>query len=333
MADPDRARRALARRAGLLSLATLLAVPMPARAQGYYNLDAGRPGRIEDATPTERRELELQLLSLRVEQFASGGRRWRTDAKVAYGVAPFTEIELRVPLLLVDPRSAGAPVSVGIGGLAIGGLHALTIETGAIPAIAVAGEWSLPVGGLAARVGSYSAKLLGTKTFPLARVQMNVGYGSWSVRPAANTASACPPSGCDESPPVIIPDTPCDRVPLGRLLSCSALASPTLAREASAVSGVPASVGSRWMAAVGADHSFALTSTLVSAGLVAERFIGLYDALDWSAELGMRHQLTPQLVADVGVTRHFFGAARSNALAFGFSYGIPTERFHARGTP
>ena len=32
------------------------------RAQGYYNLDAGRPGRVEDASPTARYELQLQLL-------------------------------------------------------------------------------------------------------------------------------------------------------------------------------------------------------------------------------------------------------------------------------
>jgi hypothetical protein len=81
------------------------------------------------------------------------------------------------------------------------------------------------------------------------------------------------------------------------------------------------------MAAIGVDHAFALSSTLVSAGLIAERFIGLYDALDWSAEVGVRRQLTPQLVADVGVTRHFFGDARSNAINFGFSYGVPMKRF------
>jgi hypothetical protein len=333
---PDPTRRAVARRAALLSLVILLAAPAyRAEAQGYYNLDAGRPGRIEDATPTERHELEIQLLSLRFEQFAAGTRRWRTDAKVAYGVAPFTEVELRVPVVVVDPSAAGAATSVGVSGLAIGVLHALTIETGAIPALAVAGELSLPVGGLAAPVGSWSAKLLGSKSFPLARLQVNVGYGSWSVRPAPAAAPGCPaspapgevpPPGCGEPPPVYIPDTPCDRAPIGAMLTCAAT-SPRALAGAAAVAGEPATVGSRWMAAIGADHAFALSSTLVSAGVVAERFIGLYDALDWSAEVGLRRQLTPQLVADVGVTRHFFGIARSNAITVGFSYGIPLQRF------
>src|SRR5689334_16421240 len=75
------------------------------RAQAYYNLDAGRPGRVEDAAPAARYELELQLLPVRVERFASGATRWRSDPKLSFGVAPFTEIELRVPLLMVDSRS------------------------------------------------------------------------------------------------------------------------------------------------------------------------------------------------------------------------------------
>jgi hypothetical protein len=320
-----------------MAIVALSALPALAIAQGYYNLDAGRPGRIEDASPTERHELELQLLSLRFEQFASGAQRWRTDAKIAYGVAPFTEVELRVPLLVVNPHVPGSPVTAGIGGVAIGGLHALTIETGAIPSLAVAGEWSAPVGDLAAPVGSYSAKLLGSKSFSFGRVHANVGYGSWSVRPSSGGTPGCPsspapgqvlPPGCEQAaPPVYIPDTPCDRVPTAALLSCAAGAAQV--RTAIAAVGAPATVGSRWMAAVGADRAFALSSTLVSAGVVAERFIGLYDALDWSAEIGVRRQLTPQLVADVGVARHFFGVARSNAINLGFSYGIPLERFRA----
>src|SRR4051812_49970316 len=99
-----------ARRVALIAvaLASLALVPRPLRAQGYYNLDAGRPGRIEDATPTPRYELELQILPLRFEQYASGARRWRADSKVAYGVSPFTEVELRLPFLVVDPRAPGA---------------------------------------------------------------------------------------------------------------------------------------------------------------------------------------------------------------------------------
>lgn len=52
----------------------------PSGAQGgYYHLDAGRPSRIEDATPMPRYELELQLALARYEAVASGVRRLRLE--------------------------------------------------------------------------------------------------------------------------------------------------------------------------------------------------------------------------------------------------------------
>ncbi|MEN3336879.1 MAG: hypothetical protein V7647_555 [Acidobacteriota bacterium] len=151
-------------RSACVSLVGLL-VASGAQGQGYNNLAAGRPVRVEDAAPTPRYELDLQLLPVRFEQLGSGVRRWRTDPKVSFGVAPFTEIEVRAPILLIDARTPDVPVTSGLGGVAVGGLHAFGLETGRVPALAIAGEWLLPVGSLAARVGSYSAKLLATKTF------------------------------------------------------------------------------------------------------------------------------------------------------------------------
>ena len=317
--------------AALVAALVLVAAPVRAsRAQSYYELDGGRPGRVEDASPAARHELELQLLPVRVEQYAGGARRWRFDSKLGYGVAPFTEIELRIPLLIVDPRSPGSLVTSGIGGLAVGAMHAVSIETGAIPALAIAGELSLPVGELAAPVGSYSAKVIGTKTFRLARLHANVGYGTWSVRAAPVTPDA---------PPVIIPDTPCDRIPAGdgtrgASLACVGPVSPVNAGSSAGASAgiaaaVPRTVGSRWVAGVGVDHAFALQSTLLMADLVAERFIGLYPDLDWTAEVGVRRQISPVLVADAGVSRHFSGAVPSTAVTVGFSYGVPTRRSRA----
>jgi hypothetical protein len=72
--------RLMGRRHLLALIAITITAPLgSASAQGYYNLDAGRPGRVEDASPTARYELELQLLPVRFERFGGGGTRWRSD--------------------------------------------------------------------------------------------------------------------------------------------------------------------------------------------------------------------------------------------------------------
>jgi hypothetical protein len=64
--------------------------------------------------------------------------------------------------------------------------------------------------------------------------------------------------------------------------------------------------------------------------VVAERFIGLYDAIDWSAEAGVRHQWSPTIVLDLGYTRHFTGVLRSHAVTAGITYGAPRQSVRAR---
>src|SRR5205814_1038887 len=107
----------------------------PAAGQSsYYNLDSGRPARIEDALPTAR---------------------FRVEPKLSYGILPMTEIELRVPVLYV--RAAGSAPTTGIASTGIGALHAFNVET-QWPALALAAEAVLSVGPLSAPTGSYSAK-------------------------------------------------------------------------------------------------------------------------------------------------------------------------------
>jgi hypothetical protein len=81
------------------------------------------------------------------------------------------------------------------------------------------------------------------------------------------------------------------------------------------------------------DHPFALMSTLLTGDVVAERFIDLYTLTDWSAEVGVRHQWTPQLVMDLGFTRHFVGFPRSNAVTFGLAYDMPVQLWPTREAP
>jgi hypothetical protein len=77
------------------------------------------------------------------------------------------------------------------------------------------------------------------------------------------------------------------------------------------------------MAAAGIDRALPLHSILFTADIVAERFIGLYDLVDWTAEVGVRRQLGTQMVFDIGVGRHFAGVVQSTSVTVGLSYGLP----------
>jgi hypothetical protein len=328
-----------------LCLTAALLIARPASAQAYYNLESGRPVRVGDAVPTARGTVDLELFPLRFEQFEGGARRLRSDPKLTLGVAPLTEIDIRLPMLAVYPGTPGARTSAGLGGLAVGALRALTIETGPVPAVALGGEFVIPVGNLAASVGSYSGNLFVTKTFALMRIHLNASAGTWSIRatPSSSNITPCPtavppgtvvPPGCTITQP-IVPDVPCDRTPTeGLQLACLPRSVAIGGGEATRAAAVAADTavrlsGSRFMAGIGVDHAFALSSTLVTADFVVERFVDLYDSNAFTAELGLRHQVTPQLVFDAGVGQRFGGAPGSTSVTLAFSYEIPVNRSRA----
>jgi hypothetical protein len=322
-----------------LVLAVALAVgsgAAPASAQtDYYNLDAGRPTRVEDAVPTSRHELEIQLAPLRVERFARGVSRWRLEPKLSFGVLPLTEIEIRAPVMHVRP-SGNTSTSTGIASLGIGAMHALNLETSYLPGVAVSGELLLPVGSLAATRTSYAVKLLASKTFSIARVHLNASGGTYALRerkPAPAPPGCGTPGGdpCPDPLPPPPPDLPCDLIPAEGMLPPTAPSSAShcgaggggLTRLTQAVTDPTRTRGRRWMVGFGLDRAFPLHSTLVTADIVAERFLGLYGIKDWTAELGLRRQIAAQVVLDLGVGRHFAGAVQSTSITAGFSYGVP----------
>jgi hypothetical protein len=306
-----------------------------AQAQGdYYNRDSGRPTRIEDANPTPRYELELQLAPLRFETLGSGARRWRVEPKMAYGFAAFTDVELRVPYIVVDSPDPEAPLRSGVGGVALGVMHAFGVERQSRPALALAAEWIAPVGALSAPIGSYSIKGIATKTFARARAHVNVAYGTYSSQVSIcalpRPINVPTPPGC--TPNNIVFDPPCDVVPLAT--GVAAMTAQCMERPAAQLEEQPfdplRNVGMRWLAGAGLDHAFALSSTLLTADFVAERFAGLFARTDLSAEIGARRQWTPQLVLELGLTRHFVGLLRANSVSIGAGYGIATPSFFLR---
>ena len=193
-----RVRRPLARRVALAAT-VVAACAAPARAQtDYYNTDAGRPITIEDAYPVERRAVELQLAPLRLERARGGAYRWGVEPELALGVLPRTQLEVGVPLALVD--AAGGGQRAGLAGIELSVLHNLNVET-TLPALAVAAELLVPVGRFAPDRAYPSVKGIATRTFPWARFHANaqVTVGDAVAAPAgAASESASVDAGAAE---------------------------------------------------------------------------------------------------------------------------------------
>jgi hypothetical protein len=156
----------------ILIAGLLLPGAEPASAQtDFYNTDAGRPLTIEDAAAVERYAFELQLAPLRLDRAARGVYRWTVEPEIAYGIAPRTQVEIGLPLTYVDANRR----SSGLSGIELSMLHSLNNET-RLPALAVAGEVLLPVGGLAPDDAVFSAKGILTRTLRWARFHLNGQY-------------------------------------------------------------------------------------------------------------------------------------------------------------
>jgi hypothetical protein len=302
-------------------LTSLLLGASGASAQsGYYNLDSGRPTRVEDALPTPRGELEVQFLPLRAEWLSDGSQRQRFEPKLSYGIFPMTEIEARLPIVHTQSRNSVA--NLGIASAAIGALHAFNVET-RWPALAIAGEGVFPVGSLSASTPSYSAKLLMSKTLSFGRVELNAGGGTWAIRVPPPGPVFTPNQCGDPGQPVCIPpDVACDVTAVTRGPATSLACAPSAALPSAALT-TRRTTGPHWTAALGVDHTLPLISTLVAAAVTVDRFEGLYGLNDWTAEVGVRHQLSPQILADVGLGRRFAGTTRATSITLGVAYSAP----------
>jgi hypothetical protein len=170
---------------GLIVGAGIAALSNTAAAQtDYYNTDAGRPIRTEDAYPVERRAFELQLAPLRLERARGGAYTWGLEPEAAFGILPRTHVEIGFPLALVD--GAAGRSSAGLAGVELSMLHNLNVET-SIPALAVVADVLLPVGGFGPDKAYPSVKGIATKTFSWMRFHVN---GQYTIGDAPTTVSA-----------------------------------------------------------------------------------------------------------------------------------------------
>lgn len=169
----------------LALLWALLLAASPLMAQtDYYNTDARRPVRVEDAYPVERYAWEAQIAPLRLERHDGGAYQWELEPELAYGIFARTHLEVGLPLLLADGAEGS---SVGLGGLNVSLFHNLNVETRTLPAFAVAAEAVLPVGSRAPDGVHPTIKGIATRTFSLARVHVNGEYTFGASRGGADS--------------------------------------------------------------------------------------------------------------------------------------------------
>jgi hypothetical protein len=173
----------------VLALAAFL--PQDAAAQtDYYNIDAGRPVRVEDAYPVEFRGIELQVAPLRIERASGGSYHWEIEPELALGILPRTQVEIGFPLTYRDEHGRGRG---GLAGIELSALHNLNVET-AIPALGVAGSVLLPAGGFGPDRAYASLKGIVTRTFTWARFHVNGEY-TFGARPDSAAIAGSPAVG------------------------------------------------------------------------------------------------------------------------------------------
>ena len=161
--------------APIAAVATVLVIARPATAQtDYYNTDEGRPVRVEDAYPVERYAFEVQVAPLRLERTDGGTYEWDFEPELAYGILPYTQVEIGFPLALRDNEEGRG--RFGLGGIHLSALHNLNAESRTLPAFAVSANAGLPVGNFAPERIYPSLKGIATRTFAFARFHVNGQY-------------------------------------------------------------------------------------------------------------------------------------------------------------
>ena len=300
-----------------LIVALSLSAAVKAEAQSSYrNLEAGRPVRVEDAVVTERFALDVDLFNLRYDELSDLRTRLLWEPEVAYGILPRTEIWLRLPVFYRERTSVPRG---GLAGLGVGGMYQLNLESQWLPAAALSTELFKPAGPNALPL-SYSVKALLTRSFSPGRLHVNASAASYAVQPAPSLVITCPGTttfdpncGGTPLPPL---DGPCSvGAPPGASFQCGVAASQPMASAAAGQT----ETHTHWLIGVGYDKSVPLSSTLFIADLFAEKFEGIGRKTDMTAELGLRHQLRPQVVFSGALGRHFRGAGFSTFITLGLT--------------
>jgi hypothetical protein len=248
-------------RAATLLLLTILAPSAVAQTE-YYNLDVGRPLRVQDAYAIERYGWDLQL-GPAFSGPSGSGSTWALETALAYGALPRTQLELAAPL--ASAPAAGGGHTTGIDGLDLGALYNLNTETSSLPAFAAAAHVVLPVGSLGPASTLFSVEGIATRSFSGFRIHLDA---SATIGPSGGGTGALERSRWFAGAAI-------DRAwPLSSVLGMLEVVALQPLADSSAIA---------WSAGAGARVQW--TPTLVLDGGVSRRFTGADQA--WSATLGV----------------------------------------------
>jgi len=150
---------------------------------------------VEDAVPVEYRAVDLNVAPIRVDFMREDARFWSLHPEATIGILPRTQLQLTVPIGYVDAPTTSTG---GVAGLELSVLHALNMET-SIPALAVAGDLSLPVGPLGGTATYGTFKGIVTRTLPWARFHGNAQFTAGPSTTGDDPATAAANDGRDLS--------------------------------------------------------------------------------------------------------------------------------------
>ncbi|MDQ8160246.1 MAG: hypothetical protein P3C12_12655 [Gemmatimonadota bacterium] len=172
----------------LIASAVLSPVAPLSAQTDYYNTDAGRPIRTEDAYAIERRAVELQIAPFRLERARAGTYRWGIEPELAIGLFPRTQVEIGFPLAHVE--GVAGRRTTALAGVEASVLYNLNTET-RLPALAVVADVILPAGAMGPGRAYPSFKAIATKTFSQARFHVN-GQVTVGDAPVPTTGGTAP---------------------------------------------------------------------------------------------------------------------------------------------
>jgi len=174
-----------ASRAAAALLIACLAAPVLRAQVEYYDLEAGRPLRVQDAYAIERYGWDVQAGAGTASCSCSCSCSYLLDIALAYGVLPRTQIEVTAPFAS-SPEPAGGRMS-GLEGLGFGALYNLNTETLSLPALAVGAHVTTTAGSLAPAAPLLSLEGIATRSWPGLRLHLNAAA---TIGPDDATASA-----------------------------------------------------------------------------------------------------------------------------------------------
>lgn len=157
-----------ARLTGTLALSLGMAGPLWAQID-YRNLDDERPLFTEDAYPIERHAFEL-LVPYRFEAEADGEQVHASVLELGYGVVDNAQLGVHVPFAVLD-NVAGS--EFGLAGIQPFLLYNFNTEGRWLPALALRGDVSLPVGPLGGEGTRFTLRAIATRSWGRTRLHLN----------------------------------------------------------------------------------------------------------------------------------------------------------------